>query len=128
MYGPENGTRKRRIIDYIQGILKMSSCLGGATCDVQEELAGWRMNVHSTINTARFRPSRRNKLIAVKMVKNCVAMGCKSTCRDTVSFFKFPSYDHRREQWIRQVRRTRDRWNRLSMDIIPIFTKIASYP
>ena len=45
------------------------------------------------------------------MVKNCVAAGCKSTCRDTVSFFKFPSNDHRREQWIRQVRRTRDRWN-----------------
>ena len=45
------------------------------------------------------------------MVKNCVAAGCKSTCRDTVSFFKFQSDDHCREQWIRQVRRTRDRWN-----------------
>ena len=63
------------------------------------------------INTARFRPSRRNKLIAGKIVKNCVAAGCKSTCRYTVSFLKFPSDDHRREQWIRQVRRTRDRWN-----------------
>ena len=69
------------------------------------------MNVRSTINTARSRPSRRNKLIAGKMVKNCVAAGCKSTCRDTVSFLKFRSDDHRREQWIRQVRRTRDRWN-----------------
>ena len=38
------------------------------------------------INTARFRPSRKNKLIAGKMVKNCVASGCKSTCRDTVRF------------------------------------------
>ena len=33
-----------------------------------------------------FCPSRRNKLIAGKMVKNCVAAGCKSTCPDIVSF------------------------------------------
>ena len=60
------------------------------------------------IKTVCFRSSQRNKLITDKMIKNCVATSCKSTCRDTVKFFIFPSNDHHMEQWIRQVRRTYD--------------------
>ena len=66
------------------------------------------------INSAHFLSSRRNKLIADKMGKNCVTAGCKSTCRDTVSFLKFPSDNCCREQWIRQVMRICDCWNGLS--------------
>ena len=61
MCGPENGTRKWRIIDiinlYIAGILKISSGLGEATCDVQEGLAEWHMN-EIAISNACFCPSQ----------------------------------------------------------------------
>ena len=45
------------------------------------------------------------------MVKYCVAAGCKSTSNDGISFFKFPSNPSLRQQWTRQVERTRDRWS-----------------
>ena len=48
---------------------------------------------------------------ALAMVKYCVAAGCKSTSNDGISFFKFPSNPSLRQQWTRQVERTRDRWS-----------------
>ena len=46
-----------------------------------------------------------------KMVKYCVAAACSSSSSDGVSFFTFPSDPVVKEQWIRQVKRTRAHWN-----------------
>lgn len=45
------------------------------------------------------------------MVKSCVAAYCANTSNDGISFLKFPSDPALRQQWIRQVRRTRDQWS-----------------
>ena len=45
------------------------------------------------------------------MVRTCVAAGCNNTGRDGISFFKFPSDVRRRQEWTRQVQRTRDNWS-----------------
>ena len=66
------------------------------------------------IARARDRASYSTSSIIVKtlaMVKYCVAAGCKSTSNDGISFFKFPSNPSLRQQWTRQVERTRDRWS-----------------
>ena len=44
------------------------------------------------------------------MVKRCVAAGCSNTYSDGVSLFHFPKDHARRQQWIKQVQRTRSRW------------------
>ena len=49
-----------------------------------------------------------------KMVKNCIAAACSSSSSDGVSFFTFPSDPVVKEQWIRQVKRTRAHWNDLT--------------
>ena len=44
------------------------------------------------------------------MVKRCIAAGCSNTYSDGVSLFNFPKDQGRRQQWIRQVQRTRAEW------------------
>ena len=45
------------------------------------------------------------------MVRTYVAAGCNNTGRDGISFFKFPSDARLRQEWSRQVQRTRDNWS-----------------
>ena len=45
------------------------------------------------------------------MVKRCVAAGCSNTYSDNVSLFAFPRDPALRQQWIKQVRRTRAKWS-----------------
>ena len=45
------------------------------------------------------------------MVNYCVAFGCKNTCKDNVSVFRFPTNQDLRVKWIQQVRRTKDGWS-----------------
>ena len=40
-----------------------------------------------------------------------MAAGCSKTHSDGVSLFKFPREEARRQEWVRQVKRTRDKWN-----------------
>ena len=44
------------------------------------------------------------------MGKRCVAAGCSNTHRDGVSLHKFPKDASLRQQWVRQVQRTRADW------------------
>ena len=45
------------------------------------------------------------------MVKRCVAAGCSNTYSDNVSLFKFPKDQILRQQWVKQVQRTRAKWS-----------------
>ena len=45
------------------------------------------------------------------MVRTCVAAGCNNTGRDGISFKKFPSDVCLKQEWSRQVQRTRDNWS-----------------
>ena len=45
------------------------------------------------------------------MVVKCVAAGCSRTHSDGVSLFKFPKDPPRRQEWTKQVKRTRDLWD-----------------
>ena len=45
------------------------------------------------------------------MVKRCIAAGCSNTYKNNVSLFTFPRDHSLREQWTRQVRRTRAGWS-----------------
>ena len=45
------------------------------------------------------------------MVKRCVAAGCSNTYSDKVSLYKFPKDPVLREQWVKQVQRTRAKWS-----------------
>ena len=40
----------------------------------------------------------------------CVGGGCSNTCKDGVSFFKFPKNQPRRRDWINKVLTTRANW------------------
>ena len=44
------------------------------------------------------------------MVNYCVAFGCNNSYKDGVSLFKFPKDPNLREAWVKQVKRTRDKW------------------
>ena len=48
------------------------------------------------------------------MVKRCVAAGCSNMYSDGVSLFLFLKDHARRQQWIKQVQRTRAEWKRPS--------------
>lgn len=45
------------------------------------------------------------------MVNRCVAAGCSNTPSERVSLYKFPSDPRIREKWVKQVKRTRAKWN-----------------
>ena len=45
------------------------------------------------------------------MPKRCVAAGCSNTYSDKVSLFKFPKDPVLRQQWVKQVQRTRAEWS-----------------
>ena len=45
------------------------------------------------------------------MVNYCVAFGCRNTCKDGVSVFRFPKESNLRKKWIEQVKRTRAYWS-----------------
>ena len=45
------------------------------------------------------------------MVKRCMAAGCSNTYSDNVSLFTFPRDPALRQQWIKQVPRTRAKWS-----------------
>ena len=45
------------------------------------------------------------------MVKRCVAAGCSNTYSDNVSLYKFPKDPVLRQQWVKQVQRTRAQWS-----------------
>ena len=44
------------------------------------------------------------------MGKRCIAAGCGNTCTDKVSLFSFPKNPVLRQEWTKQVKRTRDKW------------------
>ncbi len=44
------------------------------------------------------------------MVKTCVAVGCSNTYSHGVGLFGFPQEATLRNKWIREVRKTRDKW------------------
>ena len=45
------------------------------------------------------------------MVKRCVAAGCSNTYSDGVSLFAFPRDPSLRQEWLKQVQKTRARWS-----------------
>ena len=48
------------------------------------------------------------------MPERCIAANCGKTHKDKVSLFKFPSLENdsqRYNEWVRQVKRTRDKWS-----------------
>ena len=45
------------------------------------------------------------------MVKRCIAAGCSNTYSDNVSLYKFPRDPVLRQQWVKQVQRTRAQWS-----------------
>ena len=45
------------------------------------------------------------------MVKRCVSAGCSKTYRDGVSLYAFPRDPSIRQQWVKQVQRTRAQWS-----------------
>ena len=65
------------------------------------------------------------------MAKSCVAAGCANTSNDSINFFKFPSDPVLRQQWTRQVQKTRDHWSgptKRSIMCIRHFTKDCFEP
>ena len=48
---------------------------------------------------------------AWRMVKRCVAAGCSNTYSDGVSLFAFPRDPSLRQEWLKQVQKTRARWS-----------------
>ena len=44
------------------------------------------------------------------MVKRCIAAGCANTYKHGVGLFGFPQEAKLRDQWTREVKKTRDQW------------------
>lgn len=52
-----------------------------------------------------------SELLGSRMPSRCVAAGCSNAHRDGVSLYRFPKDPVLRAKWVKQVRRTRARWN-----------------
>ena len=68
---------------------------------------------------AKSEPCKLVSIISIDMGKRCVAAGCSNTNADGVSLFCFPRNQSLRQQWNKQVQRTRADWKDATKYSVP---------
>ena len=61
------------------------------------------------------------QLDIANMGKRCIVAGCSNENKDGVSLFNFPKRKETREQWIKEVKRTRADWTSVTSQLSIIY-------